>query len=368
MVLMTEPAHEKEQTSVSKLGSRSRLRAYVLVAITLAGLFVCILLTAPFLPALTWAVALAILFAPAHCWVEAKLKKPNLASAISVLWIGLIVVLPFVVLGSRLISEAAKGAVTLKEKAASGEWRRMMEGQSTLAMLAEWIDQADLPGALNNVTSWLATASASLVRGGILQVVTLLLTFYLLFYFLRDRDAIVDWLRDISPLSEDEMNRLMSRVVDTVRATLYGTVAVAALQGTLGGLIFWWLGLPMPLLWGFVMGLLAVIPVFGAFVVWMPTAIFLALDGSWGQAFILIAWGAVAIGCIDNLLYPILVGNRLKLHTVAAFFSILGGVILFGAPGLLLGPLTVTVTVFLLELWRIRVRQRVPATSYGAYS
>src|SRR5688500_10349855 len=103
------------------------------------------------------------------------------------------------------------------------------------------------------------------------------------------------------------MNRLMSRIVDMVRATLYGTVAVAALQGTLGGLRFWWLGLPVPLLWGLVMGLLAVIPVFGAFVVWMPTAIFLALDGNWGQAFILVAWGAVAIGCIDNLLYPILV-------------------------------------------------------------
>jgi predicted PurR-regulated permease PerM len=355
---MTESAHEKEQTSVSKLGSRSRLRAYILVAITLAGLVVCILLTAPFLPALTWAIALAILFTPAHCWVEAKLKKPNLASAVSVLGIGMIIVLPFVIFGSRLISEAVNGAATLKEKAASGEWRRMMEGHSTGAMLADWIDQADIPAALNNATSWLATASASVMRGGILQVVTLLLTFYLLFYFLRDRDAIVDWLRDISPLSEDEMNRLMGRIVDTVRATLYGTVAVAALQGTLGGLIFWWLGLPMPLLWGLVMGLLAVIPVFGAFVVWMPTAVFLALDGNWGQALILAVWGTIAIGCIDNLLYPILVGNRLRLHTVAAFFSILGGVILFGASGLLLGPLTVTVTVFLLELWRIRVRRR----------
>ena len=138
---MTETAPEKEQTSVSKLGSsRSRLRAYILVAITLAGLFVCILLSAPFLPALTWAVALAILFAPAHCWVEAKLKKQNLASAISVLWIGLIIVLPFVILGSRLVSEAARGAVTLKEKAASGEWRRMLEGHSTLWPVPGFVD------------------------------------------------------------------------------------------------------------------------------------------------------------------------------------------------------------------------------------
>ena len=358
---MTETTSETKQAPVSKLGSRSRLRAYILVAITLAGLFICFLLTAPFLPALTWAVALAILFAPAHNWVETKVKAPNFASAISVLWIGLLIVLPVTFLGSRLINEAAKGAVTIKETVSSGDWRRMVEGHNTLATLAEWIDQLDLPSAIGDITTGLATASASLVRGGILQLVTLILTFYLLFYFLRDRRAIVDWLQDISPLSEVEMNRLMSRIVDTVRATLYGTVAVAALQGTLGGLIFWWLELPLPLLWGFVMGLLAIIPVFGAFVVWMPTAIFLALSGSWEKALILSSWGAIAIGCIDNLLYPMLVGNRLKLHTVAAFFSVVGGVTLFGAPGIILGPLTVTVTVFLLELWRIRVRQSVSA-------
>jgi predicted PurR-regulated permease PerM len=113
---------------------------------------------------------------------------------------------------------------------------------------------------------------------------------------------------------------------------------------------------------GLVMGLLAVIPVLGAFVIWVPAAIFLALDGSWGKALILTAWGAVVVGSIDNLLYPMLVGNRLKLHTVPAFVSIVGGVILFGPSGLLLGPLAVTATVFFLEIWRIRVRRREPMT------
>jgi predicted PurR-regulated permease PerM len=143
-------------------------------------------------------------------------------------------------------------------------------------------------------------------------------------------------------------------VNDTVHATIYGTLAVAAVQGTLGGLMFWWLGLAAPVLWGLVMGVLAVVPVLGAFVIWIPAALFLALEGSWGRALVLAVWGGVVVAGIDNLLYPILVGNRLKLHTVPAFMAIVGGLIVFGPSGLILGPVTLTVTVLLLEIWRSR--------------
>lgn len=118
--------------------------------------------------------------------------------------------------------------------------------------------------------------------------------------------------------------------------------------------MFWWLGLPAPLLWGIVMGLLAVVPVLGAFVIWVPAAIFLLLDGSEGKALLLTLWGAVVVGGIDNLLYPMLVGKRLKMHTILAFISIVGGLIVFGASGLILGPVIVTITRLLLEIWRER--------------
>jgi len=111
-------------------------------------------------------------------------------------------------------------------------------------------------------------------------LIGIVLTFYLLFYFLRDRGTALEWLRFLSPLPKADMNRLFDDVSDTVHATLYGTVVIAIVQGTLGGLIFWWLGLPASLLWGIVMGLLAVVPVLGAFVIWVPAAIFLLLDGS----------------------------------------------------------------------------------------
>jgi predicted PurR-regulated permease PerM len=111
-----------------------------------------------------------------------------------------------------------------------------------------------------------------------------------------------------------------------------------------------------------VMGVLAIIPVLGAFVIWIPAAIYLTLDGNWAKGLILTSWGAVVVGGIDNLLYPLLVGNRLRLHTVPAFVAIVGGLILFGPAGLLLGPVAVTATIFFLEIWQVRVRRRKPLT------
>ena len=137
-------------------------------------------------------------------------------------------------------------------------------------------------------------------------------------------------------------------------ATIYGTFVVAVVQGALGGLMFWWLGLPAPLLWGIVMGLLAVVPVLGAFIIWIPAAIFLFLNGSAEKALLLTVWGGVVVGGIDNLLYPMLVGKRLKMHTVLAFISIVGGLIVLGPSGLIAGPVIFTITRLLLEVWSKR--------------
>jgi predicted PurR-regulated permease PerM len=147
---------------------------------------------------------------------------------------------------------------------------------------------------------------------------------------------------------------LFKRLGDTIHATVFGTVMVAILQGALGGVMFWMLGLPGAVLWGTVMALLAIIPYLGAFIVWMPAAAFLATQGHWWKALILVAWGTIVVGLIDNLIYPILVGNRLRQHTVIAFLAIVGGIAVFGASGLILGPVVVSLTEFLLETWRRR--------------
>ena len=333
-------------------GSRSHVHTLALMAVTVGGIYFSYRLAAPFFPPLAWAMALAVLFVPLHRWLESKVKVPNLAATISVLVVIVIVGVPVTFVMERIIGEAARGAETVKTLVESGAWRRTLESYPLLAPVGDWIgQQLDPPALINTATAWLANLGASFVQGSVLQLIGIVLTFYLLFYFLRDRGAALEWLRFLSPLSQPDMNRLFDEVSDTVHATLYGTFVVSIVQGALGGLIFWWLGLPAPLLWGLVMGLLAVVPVLGAFVIWVPAAIFLALDGSEGKALLLTVWGAVVVGGIDNLLYPMLVGKRSRMHTVLAFISIVGGLIVFGASGMILGPVIFTVTRLLLEIW-----------------
>jgi predicted PurR-regulated permease PerM len=126
-------------------------------------------------------------------------------------------------------------------------------------------------------------------------------------------------------------------------------------QGALGGLMFWWLGLPAPIVWGVVMAVLAILPMFGAALVWVPAAGFLAIEGDLDKALLLTAWGTLVVGLIDNLLYPVLVKGRLRMHTVPVFISVLGGLFAFGATGVVLGPLILAVAIALLEIWRRRM-------------
>jgi len=245
------------------------------------------------------------------------------------------------------VSEAAVSAGFIQAKLASGAIQ--------LPPFATWVQQQlDLPAIVSRLTTWLSNASASFLRGSLAQVVEVVLTFYFLFFFLRDRGAACSILRSILPLTSPETERVFARVVDTIHAAIYGTIVVAAVQGTLGGLMFWALGLAAPVLWGLVMGLLSLVPVLGAFLVWIPEAVLLALDGHEAKATILVIWGSVVVGGIDNILRPILLGNRLRLHTVPTFIAIIGGLLMFGPPGFVLGPLVATTTIVLFEILRAR--------------
>ena len=341
--------------TASDWGSPTHVHALVLIVVTGAGIYFCFLLAAPFFPALAGALALAVLSAPLHRWLESRVKRPNLAATLCVVVVALLVVVPATFVGQRILGEAARGAETIRAMVESGEWRGAFDAHPRIAPIGHWIEQHfDLPRVVQATASWLTNTAASFVRGSLVQLIGTVLTFYMFFYFLRDRGVALESFRSLSPLSKSDMNRLFTDVFDTVHATVYGTFAVAAVQGVLGGLMFWWLGLPEPLLWGFVMGLLAVVPVMGAFVIWIPAAIFLALEGSGGKALLLVIWGAIVVGGIDNLLYPMLVGRRLKMHSVVAFVSIVGGLIVLGPSGVILGPVIFTVTGVLLDIWSRR--------------
>ncbi len=337
----------------------SQLGRNAIAVASILGMVLCVYIAKPFLGAVTWGLTLAILFAGVHAWLERKIKHPNLAALLSTAIVAVVVIVPAVFVVERLITEAVSGIASLQARVESGDLQELLDRYPTLSPLGDWINrQFDLPSMMASVATWLSNIGTTFVKGSVLQVAEGFITFYLLFYFLRDRLAAKTMFKAWLPLQPPDADHLIRRVVDTVHAPVYGTLAVATIQGTLGGLIFWALGLPTPLLWGLVMGLLSIVPVLGAFVIWIPAVILLLLDGSWARALVLAVWGGIVVGGIDNVLRPMFVGNRLRLHTIPAFISIVGGLLLFGAPGFILGPLTATITMLLIEFW---TRQAAPS-------
>jgi predicted PurR-regulated permease PerM len=352
---MSDAPTPHERTNDAQSWPDTKVPEFARLALTIGAIVLSLYLTAPFLSSLTWALVLAVVFARPHFVIERALKRPSLAAGISVLIVALIVVAPLLLVFDRLVREAVAGVNFVQEQLAAGQWRSFVDAHPWLQRIYTWIDeQIDLSAALRNAASWLTNASASVIRGSAGQIINLLLSFYLLFFFFRDRQVALETLKRLSPFSGVESMRLMVRVKDTIHATIYGTLVVAALQGALGGVMFWWLGFPSPALWGLIMGLLSIVPVLGSFIVWIPATIFLAITGRWGEALLLAAWGALVIGTADNLIRPLLMGESLRLHTVPTFIAMIGGIQLFGASGIVLGPIAFTTTVLLLEFWRRR--------------
>lgn len=332
---------------------------YSMVALTAAlilGLILCYFITLPFIPALVWALTLAVLLAPVERALRAKLKAPNVTVSLTLMLAAFMVVTPVILVSGALINEIIENANSLNAMLSAENWSDLARRHPALSPAILWAaNNLDMQQLLQSLTARLAEWSATFVRGSISSVVTLLLTFYFLFYLLRDQARALAALERMMPLSHVEFRTLVDRIVQTIIASVYGTAAVAALQGFLGGLMFWWLDLPSPVFWGVIMGLLAIVPFLGAFIVWVPASIALALDGQLLSAVVLAVWGTVVVGLIDNIIYPILVGRRLALHSMLSFIAIIGGLVLFGPHGVVLGPIIVAGSRTLLEIWRARL-------------
>jgi predicted PurR-regulated permease PerM len=329
------------------------LRLLSLIILTIVGLFLAWKIVEPVVPALTLALTLSVLLLPIHSRIERRFGSARAAASLTVALAAALFVVPVALVGQRLITEMLNSASFISSTVNDGAWQKLMVEHPNLEPSLRWFEkQASVPQLLNGLASWLSKAAASFIQISTAQLVAVVVALYVLFYLLRDREKALAGLAAIIPLSDAELADIFARIANTIRGTLYGTVAVAIVQGSLGGLMFWWLGLPTPLFWGIVMGMSALVPVLGAFIIWIPASISLFLIGEGGKALILILWGTFVVGGIDNLLYPILVGNQLSLHTIPTFISLVGGVIVFGPVGLILGPIVLTVTIYLLELWR----------------
>ncbi|KAB2958019.1 MAG: AI-2E family transporter, partial [Thermoanaerobaculia bacterium] len=327
----------------------------------------------PFLSVLIWAAVLALLFHPLHRRILRRVRRPALAAALSILVVLVTVIVPLGLIGSAVAAELARFATQAQESARP--WLESQINEGRLGEARTWlaerfgielgISPEKIAELASNMSQYLLRGTVSVV-GGLLGALTkLVLVLFTLYYFFRDGEGLVRQLPGVLPLSADEAEGVLRRTDDIIRASVSGTIVVAAIQGVLGGLMFAVLGLPSPLVWGVVMTLLSLIPMAGSFLVWGPAAILLAASGEWGKAIVLTAFGAGVIGVIDNLLRPRLVGQRARMHELTVFFTVLGGIQLFGMLGFLVGPVLFAVTLALLDIVR---RSGAPAAAPAAAS
>src|SRR5688572_5051998 len=342
--------------------TRERVMTIALFLITAVALALSFMLVQPFVPALTWALALAIVVMPVHRWIERRVPHPNGAAALSLVLVAVTIVAPSYFIIQSVAREVTVGVDQIRQKLEGEDSDSLRRKYPRLGRILAAVErQVDIRQTVQQAAAAISTTAVNVVRGSVEGVIGLLVMFFFLFFFFRDRAAAVGTLRRFLPLTNEEANTVFRRVSDTVYATINGTIVVAFVQGILGGLMFWWLGLTAPFLWGTVMAALSLVPILGAFLVWIPAAIVLALQGHWIKALILTGWGSLVIGLIDNILYPLLVGKRIRLHIVPVFIALIGGIMVFGGSGLILGPLIFAITLALMEVWRQRTAEKGPS-------
>ncbi|WP_313224798.1 AI-2E family transporter [Stutzerimonas nitrititolerans] len=330
------------------VNSRLEQKVFLALLLVVSVAFGWILL--PFYGAVFWAVILAIIFAPVQRRLLARLNARRNLAALATLFICLLVaVLPVILIAGVLVQEGT----TLYKQIESGEididsfvshakellpatWQAQMQrfGLGDMDQIRERLASSALQGS-----QFLATKAFSFGQGTFQFMLSFFLMLYLLFFLLRDGRELVARIRKAVPLSDNQKRRLFSKFTRVVRATVKGNIVVAATQGALGGIIFAILGIPSAVLCGVLMAFLSLLPAVGAGVIWTPVAIYFLMNGLIVQGVILILYGVLVIGLVDNILRPILVGKDTKMPDYVVLISTLGGLSLFGLNGFVIGPL-----------------------------
>jgi predicted PurR-regulated permease PerM len=321
-------------------------------------IYLCWLMLQPFIEVLIWAAVLVIVFQPVHQRLLARTKKPGWTAALSCLLVIATILIPLTLVTLAVINEASGMTQALQNTVSSLLDPNLPVTGRALNWLSQYIDveqlrsQQYITEKLKGLSGQIAGRTLGVVGGIAGVLIEIFFVIFTMFYLFRDGELIINWLRDVLPLERRQSQEVFARTSDVISASVNGVVVIAIVQGALGGLAFWVLGLPGALLWGVVMLFMSMIPMAGAFVVWVPAAIFLALTGHWGKAVLLTIWGAVVIGSIDNFLRPKLVGEKARLHELLIFFSVLGGLQVFGVLGIIVGPVIAAVALALMEVFK----------------
>jgi predicted PurR-regulated permease PerM len=310
----------------------------------------------PFLVAILSAAALAYIFYPVYKKLLGALPdgwpKEMVSSALTCLLIIIIVMIPLIIVTATLANEVRAGYFFLQQLLSAPNFSFDLPPQFTSNL-----------GDLSQFKGPIAELSASLIDWlqGILKAIpnlalNIFITIFSTYYFLKHAEDIFSYLQEMFPLSAGRYKQIVTRFDDLSRGVIMGQVVVGTLQGVLAGIGFIAISLPNPVLWGFLTAIISIIPLLGAALVWFPIFVYLLikglyLGGLWKAVFLLL-YGTFVISLIDNILKPKIVGQHSKVHPLIVLFGILGGIQLFGLPGILIGPLVLTLFDLIIEIYK----------------
>ncbi|MBF0328369.1 MAG: AI-2E family transporter [Nitrospirae bacterium] len=316
----------------------------------------------PFLAPLAWAIVISIVFYPVYAYILRYLKWPVAASLAVLLLITIVLIGPFSYTFYLLIDEAR----SLSESFDRGQLESVKNvlnhptinkvtrniGRIFNLSLADVQMQKQLTESLSKVGKTII----SMIPTGIGNVMSALVNFvfmmFAVFFILKDGSSFMKKLRDYLPFSEENKNTLTVQVKDVVVSTIYGGVVVAIVQGIIGGITYALLGTHSPVLWGLATAISSFIPLVGTFAVWGVIAAYFFIQGTIWKGVVMIVVGVLGISMVDNVLKPIIIGSKTKMHILVIFFSVLGGINFFGLIGLIMGPLVVAVFISVLKIFK----------------
>jgi predicted PurR-regulated permease PerM len=337
-----------------------RFEDRVLVAFVIAASLAMAWISWPFFGAILWALVVAIAFAPVHTRIALMMPKwRNSAALLALVLVIALVILPTIAIGSMMVDEAITTYNSLQsreidlgriigeiEAAIPKEWRQQLKRYDF--NLQEF--QGRLSTILTSGLQLIAREAVSIGQGALNFALTLGVMLYLTFFLLRDGRHLSRRIGEVIPLRTEQRSALFEKFTTVIRATVKGSVIVAIVQGTLGGILFAVLDIRAALLWGVVMGLLALIPAVGTGLVWFPVGIYLLVTGSITEGIILLLCGVFIISMVDNLLRPILVGQDTRMPDYVVLISTLGGLSVMGINGLIVGPV---IAAMFIAAWEI---------------
>lgn len=339
------------------LSSRERFTQLLFYAALILMGYLAMQVVWPFLAPLAWAAILAMTLRPVYVRFLAKLKS-GAAALVTTVLAGVLIIAPAVFLAvvvAQQVPLALKFVNGLTATTPEQILRLWAVVRSRVPVPLPDDPMAMLAQAAQSAAAFLAGQAGSLVADVLATVGSLLVMLFALFFLLRDGQAFGEVVRRLLPFSEAESERLIDETTSLVVASVGAGLVVAAVQGLIGGIAFWALGLPGPAVWGVAMAVTALIPVVGATIVWVPVALWLLLSGDVSRALVMTGLCGVVLGSVDNVMRPMLLAGRTSASGLVVFIGLLGGVSAFGFVGLVLGPIVLVIAGTLIDALTRRV-------------